>query len=402
MSWLAMLFTTLLLCVLETRPANLSGTCNVLACFFITLVYLEDSRIGRKLIGVLLNGLGWLSLQNTGYDSSDTVDLGYTSFDFDNLKEELVAALETAISSPRYAKPAQKKLERKLLSVTKRFFRSLEPPAYVKILIRKDGKIKAQGAEIAELKEVIREKDEALRQKEKELTWHERGLKTSNASHETQEAKIDSEEITLCDEEKSILQSVKMDLEKKAFETSEAVAEQTIRDWEERFGSLADIGFNIRARKYEQQRPRKVQNQAIIDAGIKAAHHGEVIADAAMYQDFGRPDRRLSDPARFIVLHVVDPEFAWRNRNCTELVDILNWRVAMKDFYTTSCAGSNFELSNFEKLFKEIIAAVSVQENLDPAYFSKNYRAKQLHQLLKVSHDSALAAQKEFWKNRFS
>ncbi|KAH6719645.1 hypothetical protein BKA61DRAFT_667566 [Leptodontidium sp. MPI-SDFR-AT-0119] len=374
MSWLALLFTTLLLCVLETRPANLSGTCNVLACFFITLVYLEDSRIGRKLIGVLLNGLGWLSLQDTGYDSPDTVDLGYTSFDFDNLKEELVAALETAISSPRSAKPAQKKLERKLLSVTKRFFRSLEPPAYVKILIRKDGKIKAQGAEIAELKEVIREKDEALRQKEKELTWHERGLKTSNASHETQEAKIDSEEITLCDEEKSILQS---------------------------FGSLADIGFNIRARKYEQQRPRKVQNQAIIDAGIKAAHHGEVIADAAMYQDFGRPDRRLSDPARFIVLHVVDPEFAWKNRNCTELVDILNWRVAMKDFYTTSCAGSNFELSNFEKLFKEIIAAVSVQENLDPAYFSKNYRAKQLHQLLKVSHDSALAAQKEFWKNRY-
>ncbi|KAL5326590.1 hypothetical protein ACEPPN_004277 [Leptodophora sp. 'Broadleaf-Isolate-01'] len=362
MSWLALLFTTLLLCVLETRPANLSGTCNVLACFFITLVYLEDSRIGRKLIGVLLNGLGWLSLQDTGYDSPDTVDLGYTSFDFDNLKEELVAALETAISSPRSAKPAQKKLERKLLSVTKRFFRSLEPPAYVKILIRKDGKIKAQGAEIAELKEVIRKKDEALRQKEKELTWHERGLKTSNASHETQEAKIDSKEITLCDEEKSILQSVKMDLEKKAFETSEAVAEQTIRDWKEKFSSLAD---------------------------------------AAMYQDFGRPDRRLSDPARFIVLHVVDPEFAWKNRNCTELVDILNWRVAMKNFYTTSCAGSNFELSNFEKLFKEIIAAVSVQENLDPAYFSKNYRAKQLHQLLKVSHDSALAAQKEFWKNRY-
>jgi hypothetical protein len=92
---------------------------------------------------------------------------------------------------------------------------------------------------------------------------------------------------------------------------------------------LAKAGQFIRGRKLEWEKETK--NQRLLDLGNKASHYGMALADATLYQSFC-PDKR-KDPEVYIAFYGLHPDFIWKNQECILLLDVLNWRGAMKDFY---------------------------------------------------------------------
>ena len=97
-------------------------------------------------------------------------------------------------------------------------------------------------------------------------------------------------------------------------------------------GPLATAGQFIRGRKLEWE--SKTQNRKLVELGNKASHYGMALADATLYQSFC-PNKR-NDPDLYIAFYGLDPDFIWKNQECTLLLDILDWRGAMKDFYPPS------------------------------------------------------------------
>ena len=95
----------------------------------------------------------------------------------------------------------------------------------------------------------------------------------------------------------------------------------------------------------------------IIGLGNKASHYGMVLADATLYQASCPSPYRRTKTTEFIKLYGIDPALVWKHRSVQKLLDVLDWRGAMKDFCAHSYARS-YEATPFRLLSEKLIKAV--------------------------------------------
>lgn len=114
----------------------------------------------------------------------------------------------------------------------------------------------------------------------------------------------------------------------------ETVAAETLR-----LRPIAKAGFWIRGRPIEKDKGRQYRDQEVISRGDVAAHGGNVIADAGLYQPWLANFLGLecrTDPKRFEYLYGVDLSLAARiPKDSKYFADVLNmffWMRTMHDY----------------------------------------------------------------------
>lgn len=168
--------------------------------------------------------------------------------------------------------------------------------------------------------------------------------------------------------------------------------------WE--IGALARAGMYVRDRKLEWHSSGK-QNQELIDLGHKASHYGMVLADAALYQSTSMSIR--TDTLQYKSLYGVNPDFVWANQDCSELMDVLDWRAAMKDFYGHSYTNTTLEGTKFYTLLNGHLRSLDIQplsSSLSCKIKLTFHSSSALYIGLKKEHDAALEKHNKYLKNR--
>lgn len=107
----------------------------------------------------------------------------------------------------------------------------------------------------------------------------------------------------------------------------------------------------------------------IIGLGNKASHYGMALADATLYQASCPSPYRRTKTTEFLKLYGIDPALVWKHRSVQKLLDILDWRGAMKDFCAHSYARS-YEATPFRLLSEKLIGAAK-GENITTDEVSK-------------------------------
>jgi hypothetical protein len=165
---------------------------------------------------------------------------------------------------------------------------------------------------------------------------------------------------------------------------------------------LATAGRFIRERKLEWERDTK--NQKLVDLGNRASHYGMALADATLYQSF-IPNKR-SDSELYIAFYGLHPDFIWKNQQCALLLDILDWRGAMKDFYPPfSYHRTSYPTTMFSKLCNEFMTNIDAElttwtvASLNE-YLKDNEKGVQMYKDLKAHHAAGLKLHETYLKNK--
>jgi hypothetical protein len=157
-------------------------------------------------------------------------------------------------------------------------------------------------------------------------------------------------------------------------------------------GPLTTAGQYIRGRKLEWESDNK--NQKLVELGNKASHYGMALADATLYQSFC-PNKR-KDPGLYTAFYGLHPDFIWKNQKCTLLLDILDWRGAMKDFYPPfSSHRTTYPETTFSKLCNKFMASIEAElttwtvASLNK-YLKDNEKGVQMYKDLMAHHAAGL------------
>jgi hypothetical protein len=167
-------------------------------------------------------------------------------------------------------------------------------------------------------------------------------------------------------------------------------------------GPLARAGRFIRSRKLEWERGTK--DQKLVELGNKASHYGMALADAVLYQSFC-PNKR-KDPEIYISFYGLHPDFVWKNQDCTLLLDILDWRGAMKDFYPPkSHHRTAYPETTFCKLCNVFMASINAELTAWTVASLNNYlenidKGAQMYKDLKAHHAAGLKVHETYLKNK--
>lgn len=128
------------------------------------------------------------------------------------------------------------------------------------------------------------------------------------------------------------------------------------------------------------------------------------LADATLYQSFC-PNKR-NDTKLYIAFYGLDPEFIWKNQECTLLLDILDWRGAMKDFYPPfSSHRTTYPETTFSKLCDKFMTSIEAElttwtvASLNK-YLTDNEKGVQMYKDLKAHHAAGLKLHETYLKNK--
>lgn len=129
------------------------------------------------------------------------------------------------------------------------------------------------------------------------------------------------------------------------------------------------------------------------------------LADATLYQSFC-PNKR-NDTKLYIAFYGLDPEFIWKNQECTLLLDILDWRGAMKDFYPPfSSHRTTYPETTFSKLCDKFMTSIEAElttwtvASLNK-YLTDNEKGVQMYKDLKAHHAAGLKLHETYLKNKW-
>ena len=165
---------------------------------------------------------------------------------------------------------------------------------------------------------------------------------------------------------------------------------------------LTTAGQFIRGRKLEWERETK--NQKLVELGNKASHYGMALADATLYQSFC-PNKR-SDPELYIAFYGHHPDFIWKNQECTLLLDILDWRGAMKDFYPPfSYHRTTYPTTMFSKLCNKFMTDLNPESTTWTVaslneYLKDNEKGVNVYKALKFHHAAGLKMHETYLKTK--
>lgn len=113
---------------------------------------------------------------------------------------------------------------------------------------------------------------------------------------------------------------------------------------------LIKAGAFARGRRLKWHKSDRNQSQEIIEQGNGASHYGMALADALLYSEECPAQLRRTDIGSLMEVYGVSPDFVVKHRACKELVNVLDWRGAMKDFHKHSYTGC-FDSTNFNTRF---------------------------------------------------
>ncbi|KAH7417604.1 hypothetical protein BKA64DRAFT_769708 [Cadophora sp. MPI-SDFR-AT-0126] len=116
-----------------------------------------------------------------------------------------------------------------------------------------------------------------------------------------------------------------------------------------------EAGCAIRARKLVWF--GSTTDEPIKVLGNKASHYGMALADATLYQKCCEAPYSRTNTSDYIKLYGVSPGFVWKHQSILKLLEILDWRGAMKDFCMHSY-GRYYDSTPFHSLWSKLIASV--------------------------------------------
>jgi hypothetical protein len=158
-------------------------------------------------------------------------------------------------------------------------------------------------------------------------------------------------------------------------------------------GPLANSGRFIRSRKLEWEKTT-TPSPKLVELGNMASHYGMALADATLYQDFC-PQKR-NDPDVYVAMYGVHPESVWKNQECQLLLNILDWRCAMKDFFPRSYHRPSYESTNFHTLSRAFLNSVNL--NLTKwnfstlnSYLKDSEAGSTMYKTLRAEYEKGLA-----------
>jgi hypothetical protein len=146
---------------------------------------------------------------------------------------------------------------------------------------------------------------------------------------------------------------------------------------------------HIRLRKFEWTKPNSIQKKDLLDLGDKVSHYGTVLADALMFDDSCLM-KQTTNISVFTAMYGVKPSFVLKNRASTKLMDILDWRGAMKDFHDISQKNTTYELSAFHKSLKTLLDDHLCAIQNDADFFETDPQGQHFYHLLRKEYETAL------------
>ena len=163
---------------------------------------------------------------------------------------------------------------------------------------------------------------------------------------------------------------------------------------------LIKAGAFVRGRRLEWHKSDRMQNQVIIKQGNGASHYGMALADALLYSEEYPAQFRLTDIGSFMEVCGVFPDFVLKHRACEELMNVLDWRGAMKDFHKHSYTGC-FDSTNFNTKF----CALRIPDRGDWTTFTwymfmSGNAGAALYDAMKVDYETALAKHQTYISSR--
>lgn len=163
---------------------------------------------------------------------------------------------------------------------------------------------------------------------------------------------------------------------------------------------LYTAGCAIRSRKLVWF--GQIKDPKIDVLGNKASHYGMALADASLYQDTCPTEYRRSDTAVFELLYGVSPIFVWDFQDCKKLLDILDWRGAMKDFYVHGYG--SYDSSTFNSLFRKLFFPIKTHpDTWTTDYCIKHFESeegKKMYESFQGQYEAGLARHNDYLKKR--
>lgn len=155
--------------------------------------------------------------------------------------------------------------------------------------------------------------------------------------------------------------------------------------------ALCIAGAYIRNRKLEWQKPDDQQDSNVKELGNKASHYGMALADAVLYDD-STPIIKRTDVRIYKSMYGVDPAFTLSYQRHPKLLDILDWRGAMKDFMAHSYTLGSYDTTNFQLVFEKVFAfALYEPFQIRFAGFETDETNVKRYELLKENFETGLA-----------
>jgi hypothetical protein len=132
----------------------------------------------------------------------------------------------------------------------------------------------------------------------------------------------------------------------------------------ENLRTFALLGVHVRSRLLEWEHPRASQNEDLIDAGSRGAHYGMCHADALLYSDTITallPEVKVRrDNEVYRNLYGIDPAMMLNYQENRKLMEAFDLRCTMKRFLISE----TYETSRFRAYWKEAWAKVRTREDM--------------------------------------
>jgi len=176
--------------------------------------------------------------------------------------------------------------------------------------------------------------------------------------------------------------------------------EQTQEDeklWD-KYLPLMMTGIDVRRWRLEVQK-RELQDASIVAQGNKATYFGRALADALMFEPSCPSNLTDTDP--FLEMYGILPEVVIVYKDCSYLLDILDWRCNVKDIMTAYHKNLSYKESTFGRHSNAILRRVEIQKPEDmKKYLRETQEGKAEYELLKAEHIQVLAKHKLYLENR--
>jgi hypothetical protein len=165
----------------------------------------------------------------------------------------------------------------------------------------------------------------------------------------------------------------------------------------EKYLPLLAAGAQIRTRRLEWPKNEE-KDVELIEQGHKASHYGMALADALVFEPSSPV--KYTNKSAFVEMYGVLPNFVIQHRECSKLMDILDWRGTIKDIMAYRYTSDNYEDSTFGVQFYFFLQEHKARTSAGMQKFLDTEEGKTLYELLRKEHEIVMARHKVYLESK--